>query len=196
MVDEPLTWQADLTGQKMATLLDDIVVPTKLVMLGIVLGALSGFAVAQLSPGPTMAAVVKEPPLSVGSTLSTTLRKFDGRYFAIGTEPSVSLEPLSSATVRKIGYGWTTFVNVVTTSSGTYSTDGLISPHVRYPGVYTERLNLHFLPFAGIYGWSRLTGWTAIPLFAANSFGYLDTSEPARSEQGVCIADTETGGCR
>jgi len=175
---------------------EQILVPTKLGLFGIVIGVLSGFAIAQFNPGPTMAAVVDKPPFSSGSALSLTLRKFDGSYYAIGTEPSVLLTPESTTTVRKIAYGRTTFVNIVTTSSGVYSTDGLTSPNVRYPGIYTEELRLHWSRWAGLYGWSHLTGWTPIPLFAANSFGDLDTSEAPHSQDGVCVADTDLGGCR
>jgi hypothetical protein len=50
------------------------------------------------------------------------------------TEPSVSQEVVSTHVVRKIEAGKTSFVQVVTTPSGVYSSDGLDSPHVRYPG--------------------------------------------------------------
>lgn len=50
------------------------------------------------------------------------------------TEPSVSQDVLSTQVVRKIEAGKTSFVQVVTTPSGVYSSDGLDSPHVRYPG--------------------------------------------------------------
>ena len=165
----------------------------------VVVGAVVLPAVAQATMASEPVAKILQPlelP-SGGSALSTSLAKFDGRYYAIATEPSVSLDPLSSVTVRKIAYGRTTFVTVTTTSSGTYSSDGLVSPHVRYPGVHAEPLQLHAIPMQdAIYGWSKLTGWTPIPLFGANSIGFLDTDAVPASRDGVCVRDTETGACR
>ena len=54
---------------------------------------------------------------------------------SVSVAPYVSQVPLSTANVRKIGYGRVSSVEVVTTASGTYSSDGLASPHVLYPGV-------------------------------------------------------------
>lgn len=41
--------------------------------------------------------------------------------------------------VRKIEAGKTSLVSVVTTPSGVYSSDGLDSPHVRYPGIHRDK---------------------------------------------------------
>lgn len=131
-----------------------------------------------------------------GTTLDNNLFKVDGDYYDVATEPGVSLTPESTTVVRKIGYGQTSFVNIYHTSSGTYSTDGLTSPNIRYPGVFTERLHLAFLPFGAIYGWSHLSGWVRIPLLTANSFGFLDSDVVPQSQKGVCVADIEEGGCR
>lgn len=174
-----------------------LVVPTRLALAGIVVGVLAGFAISQLSPGPTLAAVAENQPFRIGRAVSTDLLKLDGKYYAAETEPGVSLEPQSTSVVRKIGYGETRFVSVATTASGTYSTDALQSPYVRYPGIIVDRLHPRALPFGdSLYGWSRLTGWTKIPLVAANSFGFLDTSPAPASQEGVCVKDTETGACR
>ena len=73
------------------------------------------------------------PPLSM-------LVKFDDRQYEIAYSESVSLEPISSASVRKVGYGRVTNVNIATTSTGTYSSDGLTSPYVLYPGIEVSRV--------------------------------------------------------
>lgn len=62
----------------------------------------------------------------------------DGDY-TITYDDTVSLDPLSQATVSKVGYGHVSEVNIVTTSSGTYSSDALKSPHVLYPGIEVSR---------------------------------------------------------
>lgn len=51
--------------------------------------------------------------------------------------PTVSRTVLSSQTIRKVGYGRVKTVEVVTTPSGVYSSDGIASPHVLYPGIET-----------------------------------------------------------
>jgi hypothetical protein len=174
---------------------NSLVAPTRMALVGIVLGAISGLTVAQMNPGPTFAAVADNAPFSVGKALDTHLAKFDGNYFAIANEPYVSLVAESSAVVRKIGYGQTRFVTINTTSSGTYSTDGLASPNIRYPGILKEPLQLASLGDT-IYGWSGLTGWVRIPLTDAGSISYLyDDGVPA-SQDGVCVTDTDNGGCR
>ena len=72
--------------------------------------------------------------LSTAPPPLTTLVKFNDQDYQIAYSSSVSLEPISATSVRKVGYGQVSEVNIATTSSGTYSSDGLVSPHVRYPG--------------------------------------------------------------
>lgn len=50
-------------------------------------------------------------------------------------EPWVSTEAISKTTVRKIGYGRTSYVTITQTATGTYSSDAMRSPHIRYPGI-------------------------------------------------------------
>jgi hypothetical protein len=174
---------------------NSLVVPTRMALAGIVLGALSGLAIAQMNPGPTLAAVVSEAPFSIGKALDTNLAKFDGNYFAIAHEDDVSMTPESSTVVRKIGYGQTRFVTIDTTSTGTYSSDGLASPNIRYPGIYKAELQLASLD-GTIYGWSGLSGWVRIPLLDAGSISYLNDDSVSASRDGVCVTDTSNGGCR
>lgn len=97
--------------------------------LGIAL-ALLGFAVlaADDARADGIVRYASPPPLS-------TLVKFNDRDYEISHADWVSLTPISSAVVRKVGYGVVTIVNVATTSTGVYSSDSMISPHVRYPGI-------------------------------------------------------------
>jgi hypothetical protein len=66
----------------------------------------------------------------------------DDRAFSVTYEESVSREATSQVEVRKIGYGKTRIVNIITTSSGVYSSDALTNPHFRYPGVHVEEVPL------------------------------------------------------
>lgn len=53
--------------------------------------------------------------------------------------PTVSQDVLTSGTVRKIGFGRIETVNIVVTSTGTYSSDAMDTTHVIYPGIETGR---------------------------------------------------------
>ena len=95
------------------------------------------------------------------------------------------MQPQSSVEIKKIGYGEVSYVTVSTTPSGTYSSDSLASPYVRYPGIRVVPLEVHVFPLTGrVLGWSRLTGWTEIPLLSANSIGFLDASGVPASQDG------------
>ena len=84
-------------------------------------------------------AFANEPPAQVVRTIKdlfpppfdpSKLRKFD-----IELSDKVSTEPLRTQYVRKIAFGRATTVTVVTTSSGTCSSDAITSPHGLYPGI-------------------------------------------------------------
>ena len=66
---------------------------------------------------------------------TSKLVKFDGREYEVDYADWVSTDPLSSSTVKKIEGGKVTYVSITTTATGTYSTDGLTSKHVQYPGI-------------------------------------------------------------
>lgn len=138
-------------------LLDHILVPTKLIVLGMVIGAASGLALAQFDAGPTLAAVADHYPFTAGKALDTRLLHLGRRYFAIATTPDISFAADSTSIVRKIGYGETSYVTVATTASGVYSSDGFADRHVNYPGVLVEHIRPHLEPW-GLFGWSKLTG--------------------------------------
>ena len=59
-----------------------------------------------------------------------SLKKFD-----ITLDASVSTDVTRTQIVKKIGFGQRTTVSIVTTPSGTYSSDAIASPYVRYSGV-------------------------------------------------------------
>ncbi|WP_404405835.1 hypothetical protein [Pelagibacterium halotolerans] len=69
------------------------------------------------------------------ATPLSNLVKFDGRDYRVTAAGWVSLEPTSTASVRKIGYGKVTEVNIATTATGVYSSDAIVSPYVLYPGI-------------------------------------------------------------
>ena len=111
----------------------------------IAIGGTIGVLVAGTLAAPQfMSAIADEPPAAVVATIedlfgpdiidSDAFRKYE-----VVIDDTVSTDIVRKRTVSKIGYGRKSTVTVVTTPSGTYSTDGLLSPHVRYPGIETKR---------------------------------------------------------
>ena len=86
-------------------------------------------------------------------------------------DPGVSLTPISSAIITKIGFGRRELVQVSTTSTGIYSSDSMMSPYVRYPGVHVT----HVAPAAegnddtgSLAFWTPRLGW--VPANAVTIF--------------------------
>ena len=67
-------------------------------------------------------------------SLSQLLRVGE-RSYKVNFDESVSTQILSSNVIRKIEFGKESLVSVVSTPSGIYSTDGLASKNILYPGV-------------------------------------------------------------
>ncbi|MBJ3784944.1 hypothetical protein [Devosia sediminis] len=106
--------------------------PTRHMLLGMTLGAICATALAALGPGYVLDVMADEMPAGFDTD---KLVKFDGRDYEVEYAPWVLTDPVSSATVKKIEAGKVTYVSITTTATGTYSTDGLTSRHVQYPGI-------------------------------------------------------------
>ena len=103
-------------------------------------GALAGLVAGAIAaPAFFPAAFAAEPQKHILDTASEIFPKpFDPkalRKFDIIVDDSVSTKALRTETVSKIGFGQRSMVAIVTTSSGTYSSDAIASPYVRYPGI-------------------------------------------------------------
>jgi hypothetical protein len=111
----------------------------------IAIGGTIGTLVAGALASPSfVAAVAAEPMRAVSSTVkdlfgSDAIDHRQFRKYRITFDDSVSTEVQRVRTVKKIEMGRTSTVSIVTTPSGTYSTDAMLSPHVRYPGIEVER---------------------------------------------------------
>lgn len=132
----------------------------------------------RLSIAGLLAAVIALPPvhaaLADGLLMppafdASKLVIFDDSLFTVRTDPSVSMDATRTEYVRKIEFGRTSTVKVTTTASGTYSTDGLYSPHIRYPGIHVERLTGQGQPVTNVAFWSDRSGWVVAPLLDAGS---------------------------
>jgi hypothetical protein len=110
-------------------------------------------------------------------------------------EPSVSTDVVKTRTVRKIGYGRTEFVEIFTTPTGTYSSDGLASPYIRYPGIHKE---LKRSSEGNIAFWTGGRGWTVFKEMDAGSFLTVVPFEGGRmvvTEDGSCVMTRRTVRC-
>jgi hypothetical protein len=129
-------------------------VDMRVVAVSVGLAVLVGGALA--TPAMFPAAFASEPQSHLLETAKDLFPapKFDPKslrkYDIDLNENVVSTEVTHRALVSKIGFGKRTIVSVVTTSTGTYSSDALVSPYVRYPGIDVTAKPAHF--FYGGYG--------------------------------------------
>lgn len=171
---------------------------TKTIVAGGLLGLAVAGGLALVSVLPT--AVAEEQPFK--TLLSTAdelvpepLPEFFKPDWTI--EASVNTDIVKQQTVRKIGYGVTEFVTIVTTPTGTYSSDAVESPYVRYPGIHDTRNGTRDgIPLLGTWNGA---GWTVLKAFGAGSFAtvmQLDGGETFVHEDGICVfTDDGTAYC-
>ena len=146
--------------------------PTRHMLLGMTLGAACATALAAIGPGIVIDAFADEMPAGFDTD---RLVKFDGREFQVDYADWVSTDPLSTATVKKIEAGKVTYVSVTTTATGTYSTDGLTSRHVLYPGIDVTEVT------PGRGNWVKFWtsgGWYSFSSRAGNSFLRISGTTP------------------
>lgn len=115
-----------------------------------------------------------------------------GNLVRFGEAPGVTLEdwvstdPLETHTVKKIEAGRVSYVSITHTSTGTYSSDGLASPNVQYPGVI-EANN----PRSGFSFSSWNDGqWTRLKTYSGNSYVSVSTYKTHRGETrtSTCVS--------
>lgn len=154
------------------------------------LGALIGTAVSVTLawPGLIPKAIADEQPMKLlTSSKQELLDMFDGpaEFFkpAWTVEDTVSTEVLSTQTVRKIEGGRTSFVTVATTATGVYSSDGLTSGNVRYPGIHAEKRRDALLAVLTGGGWAMF-----MPIDAGSFAHVVPTGNGASliTENGSC----------
>lgn len=143
--------------------------PTRHMLMGMTLGAFCATALAAIGPGYVLDAFADEMPAGFNTD---NLVKFGGREYDVSYADWISTDPLSTTTVKKIEGGVVSYVDITTTATGVYSTDGLTSPHVQYPGIEVEevrpRTNFWFA------SWSR-GQWVSFSTYSGNSFVSVGT---------------------
>jgi hypothetical protein len=165
--------------------------PNRNAVAGLMMGGLCALAVGLIGPGTIMAAFADEmnAPLD-----ASNLVKFEDKTYSVDYEDSVKTEPTSHTRIRKIEYGRTSFVDISTTESGTYSSEGLYSPHFRYPGIHVKRVANQD---ASIFTYWGGTGWIGLPIAAGNSFVSVRTKSSRLFMSGgsTCVLTKTYGTC-
>ena len=109
-------------------------------------------------------------------------------------DDSVSTEPLAYSEVDKIGYGRRSTVKIVETSTGVYSSDGIYSPYVRYPGIELQP----DMGAALLAIWGGAGGWSFLRPMAAGSFVTMtpfDGGNLVVTDDGTCVITQSMISC-
>lgn len=106
--------------------------PTRHMLMGMCLGALCATALAAIGPGMVIDAIADERRVGIDTA---SLVRFDGRDYEVQYGDEVDTNPLRTVRVKKIEAGRVSWVDIAVTSTGTYSTDALVSEHIQYPGI-------------------------------------------------------------
>lgn len=142
--------------------------PDRKLLLGLFSAALAGFSLAL----PVLAD--GEPSHAIDPS---KLVIHHGQPYTVSYDETVSSDPVSISRVKKIEAGRVSWVTIATTTSGTYSTDAMFSPNVRYPGVSVKRVGWpdHPYPRSRFSYWSG-SNWTSMSLRSGNSFFYYSST--------------------
>lgn len=162
---------------------------TRTIMLGGAIGL--GAAFLLLLPEVLPRAVADEEPMRtlLSSPSEIWPPAFDPDRLARWSyyvQPGISVEPVKETVVRKIGYGRSSFVNVMETTSGVYSSDGLASPHIQYPGIVKQPKPSED---AGIWLWHDRHWVAAAPLSAGSFVSIIpfDGGSLVTNDNGNCV---------
>ncbi|KRB01463.1 hypothetical protein ASD83_08160 [Devosia sp. Root685] len=108
-------------------------------------------------------------------------------------EDWVSTDPLDTQVVKKIEGGRVSYVTIKRTSTGTYSSDGIESPHVQYPGVIEPDNPRNSFSFSS---WNN-GQWTRLKTYSGNSYVSISTYKTHRGETrtSTCISTASYWYC-
>ncbi len=109
--------------------------------------------------------------LGPANNILSGLLRIGERRYKVEIDPSVSRKVLNQYRVRKFGFGRLENVQILTTASGTYSSDALKSEHIVYPGINVSEIR----PFQVsktfiLMVWNAPDGWKALESSSAPSF--------------------------
>jgi hypothetical protein len=135
---------------------------------------LRGPALGAISVAALLAATLAAAIPALGSDTATAgidpsrLVKFEERDYVVDYEDWVATDPLSTTQVKKIEAGKVSYVTITTTATGTYSTDGMFSNHIQYPGISVAPAG----PATNFFHYWSNGLWTGFSTGNAGSFYY------------------------
>ena len=108
-------------------------------------------------------------------------------------EDWVSTDPLDTQVIKKIEGGRVSYVTIKRTATGTYSSDGIESPHVQYPGVIEPENPRNRFSFSS---WNN-GSWTRLKTYSGNSYVSISTYKTHRGETrtSTCISTASIWYC-
>lgn len=170
---------------------------TALFTAGLVTAAFAGLTITSAdADGPAIDATKPTASTAKSDNPFADLLRIDDSVYRVTADDSVSTDALSVANVRKIGYGHVQNVRIVTTSTGTYSTDALTSAHVLYPGVDSE---LVAEADGSVVGFLTHGVWVLAPLRSAHSFVHFGHMQGGggyvTDGHSSCVAGKGFAGC-
>lgn len=140
--------------------------PTHHLLLGLTLGALAATGLAATGAGFVAPSFGDEPAATAFD--ASKLMKFPD--YSVQVDASVATDPVKTNRIKKIEFGNVSYVDIVTTATGTYSTDGIASPNVSYPGIDEQA----GVPRDSVGVWNTGHRWQVLPRHGS-SFIYQRT---------------------
>jgi hypothetical protein len=116
-----------------------------------------------------------------------------GNAQGVTYEDWVSTDPIETHQIKKIEGGNVSYVTVVRTATGTYSTDGFASPHVQYPGVNAPANPRNHFSFSS---WNN-GRWSSFSTYSGNSYVSVSTHKTHRGETrtSTCVSTASFWYC-
>lgn len=141
------------------------------VMLGVFAAATLGTGYVMTGHPISAPAIAQEQQAEEPFEFGDFLR-IDDKLYQLSFDDDIDRTARSTQTITKIGYGHESEVLVVTTSTGTYSSDSLASPNVLYPGVSATERSAYAAAGASQRGpwWSMPVGPARVYLPGTPSF--------------------------
>lgn len=144
--------------------------PDRHLLLGMTIGAICATALAAIGPGMVIQAFGDE--LAIHGIDASKLVKYEGRRYIVDYDDTVSTDPLSTTTVKKVEAGKVSYVTITRTATGTYSSDAMFSNHIQYPGISVEAAR----PARNYFRYWTNGAWSAFSTGTAGSFHYFQSS--------------------
>jgi hypothetical protein len=107
----------------------------------------------------------------------SNLVRFGIPGYDVSYDASVDGHVQASSIIKKIGYGNVEYVSIATTSTGVYSTDGLASPHVLYPGIDVAKSGPEFGTGNLAVMWQPGAGWMVVPWSGDSFYSVRSTTD-------------------